>query len=279
MTSSVCAAHEEEIKRFSSNGKVRLAKGVRADGKERVMRIIDHLDSEIHKEALRLDEHERSWARMSDNHPWARILNKTNWDTKRFLVCLAVDVYNDSLVETLSARSWPSRSLSSVYANSMLEKFEEKGWDTTDITFNLSSSMCHYRSPIIYAEMLEVIADIQRRNVFDALYDSLCYSVQIDGSMDKQQQDSKFVTARYVPKNEVSVETVFVGVVCSEKSGAEGILDSLCNSLENIKQSKQSENDQDFMDKLIGIFTDGESANTGSKGGLWELLKKKCKES
>ncbi len=78
VTCSVCAAHEEEIKRFSSNGKVRLAKGVRADGKECVMRIIDHLDSEMHKEALRLDEDERSWARMSDNHPWARILNKTN---------------------------------------------------------------------------------------------------------------------------------------------------------------------------------------------------------
>ena len=159
------------------------------------------------------------------------------------------------------------------YMQTVCLKFEEKGWDTTDITFNLSSSMCHYRSPIIYAEMLEVIADIQRRNVF--VSDSLCYSVQIDGSMDKQQQDSKFVTARYVPKNEVSVETVFVGVVCSEKSGAEGLLDSLCNSLENIKQSKQSENDQDFMDKLIGISTDGESANTGSKGGLWELLKEK----
>lgn len=275
MACSVCAARVEEIKRFSSNGKVPLAQGVRADGKDRVMRIIDHLDSDMHKEALRLDEHERNWASMSDHHPWARILNKTNWDTKRFLVCLAVDVYNDSLVETLSARSWPSRSLSSVYANNMLEKFEEKGWDTTDISFNPSSAMCHYRSPIIYAEMLEVIADIQRRHVFDVLHDSLCYSVQIDGSMDKQQQDCKFVTARYVPKNEVSVESVFVGVVCSENSGAEGLLDSLCNSLENIKQSKKSESDENFMDKLIGISTDGESANTGSKGGLWELLKEK----
>ena len=48
---SVCAAHEDEVKRFSSKGKVPLAKGVRTDGKERVMRIIDHLDSEMHKEA------------------------------------------------------------------------------------------------------------------------------------------------------------------------------------------------------------------------------------
>ena len=56
---------------------------------------------------------------------------------------------------------------------------------------------------------------------------TVCYFVRIDGSMDKQQQDCKFVTARHVPENEVSVGTVFVGVVCSEKSGAEGLLDSL----------------------------------------------------
>ena len=54
------------------------------------------------------------------------MLNKTNWDTKRFLVCLAVDVYNDSLVETLSTKS--CLSLSSMYANNILEKFEDKGW-------------------------------------------------------------------------------------------------------------------------------------------------------
>ena len=79
------------------------------------------------------------------------------------IVCLAVDVYNDSLVETLSARSWSSRSLSSMYANNVLEKFEDKGRDTADTSFNSFTSMCHYRSPIIYAEMLEVIADVQRR--------------------------------------------------------------------------------------------------------------------
>ena len=42
----------------------------------------------------------------------------------------------------------------------------------------------------------------------------------------------------------------------------------LCISLKNIMKSKQSESDEDVMDKLIGISTDGESANTGSKGGF-----------
>ena len=47
-----------------------------------------------------------------------------------------VDVYNGSLVETLSAKSCPSRSLSSMYAKNMLEKFEDKGWDTADTSIH-----------------------------------------------------------------------------------------------------------------------------------------------
>ena len=70
--------------------------------------------------------------------------------------------------------------------------------------------MCHYRSPIISAEMLEVIADISEE--IDVLHDSLCYSEQIDGSMDKKQQDCKE----------------------GKKCGAEGLFDSLCNSLDDI---------------------------------------------
>ena len=65
---SVCASHKDEIKRFSSNGKVTLAKAARADGKERE-RITDRLYSEMHEEALGLDELKKSWASMSDHHP------------------------------------------------------------------------------------------------------------------------------------------------------------------------------------------------------------------
>ena len=77
------------------------------------------------------------------------IESTTSSVTSPFLVRLAIDVYNDSLVETKRARSWPSRSRSFEYANSILDKFDENGWDTVDISFNTSSSMCHYRSPHI----------------------------------------------------------------------------------------------------------------------------------
>jgi hypothetical protein len=165
VTCLVCATHEEHVKRFSSNGQVPLARGVCADGKDRLVAIIDHLGSAMHIEAERLQKHEKNWAQMSDSHPLVRIFNKANADTRNVVVHLAIDVYNDSLVETLSARSWPSRSLSCEYANYILDKFDKNGWDTADISFNITSSMCHYRSPIIYAEMLEVIGDLVRREV------------------------------------------------------------------------------------------------------------------
>jgi hypothetical protein len=32
----------------------------------------------MHQEAERLEEHAKTWAQMSDSHPWAWILNKAN---------------------------------------------------------------------------------------------------------------------------------------------------------------------------------------------------------
>ena len=121
VTCLMCASHEELIRIFSSHGQVPLARGIRADGKDRLIIIIDHLESAMHQEAERLEEHAKTWAQMSDSHPWARILNKTNTETRIFLVRLAIDVYNDSLVETLSAKSWPSRSMSCEYVNNVLD--------------------------------------------------------------------------------------------------------------------------------------------------------------
>lgn len=52
----MCAANEEDVKTFSHNDQVPSAKGMRTDSKDSLMRIIDHLDYAMHKEAERLDE-------------------------------------------------------------------------------------------------------------------------------------------------------------------------------------------------------------------------------
>ena len=96
----------------------------------------------------------------------------------------------------------------------------------------------------------------------------------------------KFVTARYVPNDEVSVKTIFIGVTSSDKGGAGGLLDALCSSIEMVtpKQGTQvegnrSDGNDNLVDKIVGITTDGESANTGKKGGLWQLLQNKLQRN
>ena len=72
-----------------------------------------------------------------------------------------------------------------------MQHFELKGWDNE---FQPLASTYHYRDPLIYAEMRKIIGTQVMKQVAQCLKNYLCYSVQIDGSTDKQQQvDSKFI--------------------------------------------------------------------------------------
>ena len=63
---------------------------------------------------------------------------------------------------------------------------------------------------------------------------------------------------------EGSLETPFLNVTEPETSGVEGLLDAVESSLKVVKAP---------LDKLTGVTTDGESANTGRKSRLWARLK------
>ena len=193
---------------------------------------------------------------MSTDHPWVRMIEKHKKETLEFLLRLAVDVHNDCRAETLSSRSWPSRSLSFVHSNNLMRVFQSEGWDA-DFVF-------HYRDPVTYAEMRNIVVKFEMEKVAAELKKCICYSLQMDGSSDRQQIDSKFITAGYVPIYEVCVKTVFLGVASSDRGAAAGLLDSLISCLESVNVDTE---------KLVGVTTDGESANTGKKGGLWKFLK------
>ena len=104
--------------------------------------------------------------------------------------------------------------------------------------------------------MRNIVVKFEMEKVAAELKNCICYSLQIDGSSDRQQIDSKFITARYVPIDEVCVKTVFLGVASSDRGGAAGLLDSLISCLESVNIDTE---------KLVGVTTDGESANTGKK--------------
>ena len=79
-------------------------------------------------------------------------MKKCKAKTLEFLLCLAVDVYNDCRVEMLSARNWPSRSLAFEHSNNLLRGFQNEGWDAEFVPFNHPGSLYHYRDPVTYAE-------------------------------------------------------------------------------------------------------------------------------
>ena len=149
-------------------------------------------------------------------------------------------------------------------ATHLIQHFEAEGYDGCFIPFNPNAAEFRYRNPVIYAEMKKIIGDLEMKKLSKTLNESLCYSIQIDGSADRMQIDSKFITARYVPTDEICVKTMFLGVFSSDLGGADGLLDTFKTCLQSLGFSTEN---------LIGLTTDGETANTGRHRGLWQLMK------
>jgi len=90
----------------------------------------------------------------------------------------------------------------------------------------------------------------------------MCCAVQIDGSVDRQQTGNKFVCVRYIDFGGC-IQSAFLGVIEPESNGAKGLLEAVLKATDRVGIDYK---------KIVGITTDGESANTGKQGGLWKLL-------
>jgi hypothetical protein len=131
-----------EVIKFANNGRIPLACGVRVDGKDRLSNVVDHLFSPAHNElSLRLKQLDESWDNSSGSHPWIKVMKKCKAETMEIILRLAVDVYNDCITETLSARNWPSRSLVVEYSNHLLRVFQNEGWGPEFVSFDQPGSL------------------------------------------------------------------------------------------------------------------------------------------
>ena len=90
----------------------------------------------------------------------------------------------------------------------------------------------------------------------------------MDGSVNTKQQDKKFI---FLPFNcmddPLQMETRFLSVSEAEERGAKGLFGALVKPLNDPGISKE-----EITDKLIGVTTDGESANTGRSTDLWARM-------
>lgn len=58
--------------------------------------------------------------------------------------------------------------------------------------------------------MLEIVGTLERKKLSENMTNALCYAIQVDGSSDRSNKDNKFITARYIPKeNSAEILTVF----------------------------------------------------------------------
>lgn len=67
--------------------------------------------------------------------------------------------------------------------------------------------------------MLEIVCQMELEKVQINVNDSICFSTQVDGSLDDSQSDNKFVCVQWI-EADGALSTAFIGVVQPNERGA-----------------------------------------------------------
>lgn len=287
----VCEEYDDTARNETANNQaVPYGSGVRTEGVAGAKRLIVHLKGRPHAAALDAKSLHDNFVQQSYKHPWLNMLKKHRTHELIKLIRLAMDVYNDTLCETASGYSWPSRSLTSIRAEEIINILQQD-WGSDLPEFKPTGMDIHYRSTDVYYEMLDCIAEEFKKNMISELSSCDGFGIQIDGSSDRQQLGIKFITARIVKDGEC--KTRFVAAVEPQLNGSKGLLEALDRGVRNpANLTNHSLQFKDFPDedgylesaapptdlrdpvfqKMLSLSTDGESANTGRHAGLWKLV-------
>jgi hypothetical protein len=260
---TVCSEYKYEAQKQTRNNQLPLADGgVYAYARGHFINLIDHVETSSHKAAMYAKATNEKWQEKSADHPWLKLQLKHEEEVVANLIPMAMDAYNDCLYERNSAYSWPSRSLTHLASNSLLGHMKDNGPSAEFQPYKPTAGILHYRDPVYYGEMVSCIAELELKKLQALMETSVVYAIQVDGSVDKRMIDNKFISCTMLlPNNEV--KTCFLEVNSPVASGASGLLEATLHALNNCKAS---------LDKIVGITTDGEAANTGRHAGLWKLL-------
>ena len=84
--------------------------------RKKIQDVIDHLLGPSHKAAQEQKKLSKLWNAKDKRHPFINLTTRSSPTVLKTLTEMAVEVYNDSKSLTLSAWSWPSRSLANLHA-------------------------------------------------------------------------------------------------------------------------------------------------------------------
>ena len=105
----------------------------------------------------KLNQHHSCGIHILTKHTWVQIVKSHNENIISTLTHLAVDVHNDSMVKTLSAWSWTSRSLAHIHAENQIAQYSDHTLDGDFVRFIPPAAAVVYQKPDRYSEMLSII--------------------------------------------------------------------------------------------------------------------------
>jgi len=126
--------------------------------------------------------------------PILKQISRQNEELANKIGGLIISVYNDAKNLSLSAFSWPSRTVASQIASqySCNEPF---------VAFQPSSFSLQYVSPASHRELLHAIVQAHLPEFRQYIDSVLALSFRFDASMDRTQRDNQFQLATVVDQN------------------------------------------------------------------------------
>lgn len=124
---TICRDFEAVAKSHAKNGTVAISSGIRVDNQEKLQRVVDHIEGKSHVEAANAKIQHDLWNLRSESHVWRKFLNDENRELINSLIKLAMDVYNDSLHDTIPAYNWAARSLTQIRGDSIISSIKDDG--------------------------------------------------------------------------------------------------------------------------------------------------------
>ena len=133
-------------------------------------------------------------AKCSNKHPWFKVLQERNAPLAKFLVTMALEVYSDSLWNSLCT----FLAIQNIdNAGCISPGFFNAWWEPdAELSECIQSDWhVHYRNAVYYKQLLESIISVDVKRMSEDMLDkSIAFNFDRDGSLNKQMNGNKFTS-------------------------------------------------------------------------------------
>lgn len=258
----VCAKYPGTVSRFQNNRKTPPITTL-AGTQHRKKTITDHMTTKYHIECFKVYKRESLKAPgiADSNTNLTKMISAQNEKLGCLIGRYMKTVYNDAKTLTLSAWSWPARTIAHEIGSLFSINDPKKSGE------NINKFDLQYLTPTSHLEFLECIVKVESNLIINQIDECRSLSLRVDGSVDRTQIDKIYILAKIVDKDG-NFRTLFMGIGQQTQRGAKGLLETIKATLETHGSGCY----QKCLLKMSSFVTDGASINRGEYNGLWALL-------